>query len=121
VDPDQRLRRFIADAKQRREQRREQQLDAFKQGVQQVASAELCDILGVSYALEQADGDPRASFKLGDEQWRIMSPEKGPPQGGPPAHRVYISNPAKGVAIGPLAFGSMDDLLLIIDEHIAKS
>ena len=121
MDPDQRLRQLIADAKQRREQRREQQLDAFKQGVQQVLSAELCDILGLSYALEHADGDPKASFKIGDEDWRIVSPEKEPPQGELPAHRVYISNPAQGVAIGPLAFRSMDDLLLIIDGHIATS
>lgn len=110
-----RLQRLIAEAKQRREERRRRELREFQQQVEEDLSPDVCALLGLSFTLERAGEHPMAAFTLGGWTWTI-----GRPKGAAKTKWVaHLTSHAWNRE--PVGFDTEDDLLLLIDALPSRS
>ena len=109
-----RILKLIAEAKQRQEERRVRELQAFQDSLESTLSKELCDLLHMDYELKEVGQPPRGIFRIGEWTW-TLSPNPIVDAERPWKWGLDIRN-AGGANRGGV-IDTMDDLLLRIDRE----
>lgn len=106
-----RLRHLIEEAKTRRQDHFDKQLEEFKRGLEAVLSQELCTILGLSYRRSTAGEKPTATFSAYNAVWAISRQADG-------GWNLQMSRHGPVGAMPPIpsGFSTQDELLLLIDK-----